>query len=79
MLLRIKVSSQVKNFFDGQALSVFVPSQKGILQIFPRHIPLIAKLKEGIVRIQRDGSEIEVPILGGFLNVEKDQVSVLVF
>jgi len=50
----------------------------GELGIFPRHTPLITRIKAGSVRIEMaDGSEEFVFVAGGILEVQPNAVTVL--
>jgi F-type H+-transporting ATPase subunit epsilon len=50
----------------------------GELGIYPRHTPLISRIRAGSVRIQKpDGEEEFVFVAGGILEVQPDSVTVL--
>ncbi|MCX7225988.1 MAG: F0F1 ATP synthase subunit epsilon, partial [Burkholderiales bacterium] len=52
--------------------------EAGELGIYPRHTPLISRIKAGSVRIEMaDGSEEFVFVAGGILEVQPDRVTVL--
>ena len=80
--LRCTVVSPERPLFEGGADHVVVPGTKGELGIYPRHASLIAKLEPGIVRIHRPSSEgggvEKFAVGGGFLQVRKDVVTLLV-
>ena len=55
-----------------------LPGEVGELGIYPRHTPLISRIKAGSVRIQKpDGEEEFVFVAGGILEVQPDSVTVL--
>ena len=55
-----------------------LPGEAGELGIFPRHTPLITRIKPGSVRIEMaDGSEEFVFVAGGILEVQPNCVTVL--
>ena len=58
--------------------SVSVPSETGQLTILPHHIGLFATLVEGEVIIKTQDKEQYLAIGGGFVEVTKEKVSVLV-
>jgi F-type H+-transporting ATPase subunit epsilon len=80
--LRCTVVSPERPLFEGGAEHVVVPGTKGELGIWPRHASLIAKLEPGVVRIHRppsEGGAVEkFAVGGGFLQVRKDVVTLLV-
>jgi len=65
--------------FVGSALSVAVPGLAGDMVILAEHEPLISPLKAGLVRyLPADGSEQQVEISSGTLEVARNQATILV-
>jgi F-type H+-transporting ATPase subunit epsilon len=57
---------------------VALPGETGELGIFPRHTPLITRIRPGAVRIEKaDGSEEFVFVAGGVLEVQPNSITVL--
>lgn len=75
----LRVLSQTKVHFDGEVTSVYAPSTQGIVAILPRHTPFITQLKKGDLKITFENGEEIIPIKGGFINVEKNKTSVLIY
>ena len=76
--LHVDVVSAHESIFSGEARFVVLPGEAGELGIYPRHTPLITRVKPGAVRIELpDGSEVFVFIAGGILEVQPDCVTVL--
>ncbi len=74
----VDVVSAEESIFSGEAKFVALPGESGELGIYPRHTPLITRIRPGAVRIQRpDGSEEFVFVAGGLLEVQPDRVTVL--
>jgi F-type H+-transporting ATPase subunit epsilon len=72
------VVSAEESIFSGQARFVALPGEAGELGIFPRHTPLITRIKAGSVRIEMaDGSEEFIFVAGGILEVQPTSVTVL--
>ena len=65
--------------FSGEAEFVALPGEAGELGIYPRHTPLITRIKPGAVRIRVPGQAHEefVFVAGGLLEVQPDTVTVL--
>lgn len=57
---------------------VSVPSENGTLGVLARHAPLFTSLVEGEVKIVADKKEYYLAIGGGFMQVLKDKVIILV-
>ena len=77
--LHVDVVSVEENVFSGEASFVALPGEMGELGIYPRHAPLITRIKPGAVRIQRadNGQEEFVFVAGGILEVQPNAVTVL--
>ncbi len=74
----VDVVSAEESIFSGEARFVALPGEAGELGIYPRHTPLITRIRPGAVRIQKpDGSEEFVFVAGGLLEVQTDHVTVL--
>ena len=76
--IRVDVVSAEELIFSGEATFVALPGEVGELGIYPRHTPLISRIRAGSVRIQKpDGEEEFVFVAGGILEVQPDSVTVL--
>jgi len=76
--IHVDVVSAEESIFSGEARFVALPGEAGELGIYPRHTPLITRIKAGSVRIQlADGGEEFVFVAGGVLEVQPDRVTVL--
>jgi F-type H+-transporting ATPase subunit epsilon len=76
--IRVEVVSAEESIFSGDARFVALPGEAGELGIYPRHTPLITRIKPGSVRIERsDGTEEFVFVAGGVLEVQPNCVTVL--
>ena len=74
----VDVVSAEESIFSGEARFVALPGEAGELGIYPRHTPLITRIRPGAVRIEKaDGSEEFVFVAGGLLEVQPDHVTVL--
>ena len=76
--IHVDVVSAEESIFSGEAKFVALPGEMGELGIYPRHTPLITRIKAGSVRIEMaDGSEEFVFVAGGILEVQPHCVTVL--
>ena len=77
--LHVDVVSAEESIFSGEAKFVALPGELGELGIFPRHTPLITRIKPGAVRIQRadNGQEEFVFVAGGILEEQPGTVTEL--
>ena len=77
--LHIDVVSAEESIFSGEAEFVVLPGEAGELGIYPRHTPLITRIKPGVVRITPAGGGEEhlIFVAGGILEVQPKVVTVL--
>ncbi len=77
--IHVDVVSAEESIFSGEAKFVALPGEMGELGIYPRHTPLITRIKPGAVRIVRadNGEEEFVFVAGGILEVQPNSVTVL--
>ena len=77
--LRVDVVSAEQLLFSGAAEFVILPGEDGELGIYPRHTPLITRIKPGTVRIQvpEQAEEELIFVAGGVLEVQPNVVTVL--
>jgi F-type H+-transporting ATPase subunit epsilon len=79
MTVHVDVVSAEQSIFSGLAEFIAAPAEMGELGIYPRHAPLIARLKAGSLRMKvPDQAEEElVYVSGGILEVQPGVVTVL--
>jgi F-type H+-transporting ATPase subunit epsilon len=77
--IHVDVVSAENLIFSGEAEFVALPGEAGELGIYPRHTPLITRIKAGAVRIKVAGQAEEefVFVAGGILEVQPNAVTVL--
>jgi len=77
--IHVDVVSAEESIFSGEAEFVVLPGEAGELGIYPRHTPLITRIRPGVVRIRQAGSseEDQVFVAGGILEVQPHVVTVL--
>ncbi len=76
--MHVDVVSAEESIFSGEATFVVLPGEAGELGIYPRHTPLITRIRPGSVRIQKPGGEEElVFVAGGILEVQPKVITVL--
>ena len=80
MTVHVDVVSAEESIFSGLAEMVVVPGEQGELGIYPRHAPLLTRIKPGSVRIklaEKQGEETLIYVSGGILEVQPNVVTVL--
>lgn len=75
----MKIVSPEKIVFDGNVEKVTVPGTVGRFEILKDHAPIISSLEKGDVEyVSEDGEKTQFGILGGFVEVKKNNVSLCV-
>ena len=76
--IHVDVVSAEASIFSGEAEFVVLPGESGELGIYPRHAPLITRIRPGAVRIQKAGGEEElIFVAGGILEIQPRVITVL--
>jgi F-type H+-transporting ATPase subunit epsilon len=77
--IHVDVVSAEEAIYSGEAEFVVLPGEAGELGIYPRHTPLITRIKPGSVRIKPAGRNEEelIFVAGGVLDVQPTIVTVL--
>ncbi len=78
MGLTLKIISPEKIEFSGEVKSVLVPGTKGSFEILNDHAPIISSLQTGIVEYTTEKGKVQLAISGGFVEVQKNEVSLCV-
>jgi F-type H+-transporting ATPase subunit epsilon len=77
--IHIDVVSSEESIYSGEAEFVVLPGEAGELGIYPRHTPLITRIRPGSVRIKPAGGGAEelIFVAGGILEVQPQVITVL--
>ena len=77
--IHVDVVSAEELIFSGEAEFVALPGEAGELGIYPKHTPLITRIRPGAVRIKVAGQAEDefVFVAGGILEVQPNAVTVL--
>jgi F-type H+-transporting ATPase subunit epsilon len=77
--IHVDVVSAEESIFSGEAEFVVLPGEAGELGIYPRHTPLITRIRSGAVRIvpAGGGEEQLIFVAGGILEVQPKVITVL--
>jgi F-type H+-transporting ATPase subunit epsilon len=63
--------------YEADVEMVVTRAQSGELGVLPGHIPMVAPLQIGVVRMKKATNTELVAVSGGFLEVRPDQVTIL--
>ena len=77
-MLQLKIVSPEKVEYDGAAERILVPGTMGQFEILNHHAPIISTLQKGTVEYFNREGKSSLEIQGGFVEVQKNQVSLCV-
>lgn len=78
MTLNVRVIAPDRTVWDDTAQEIILPSTTGQLGILTGHAPLLSALDIGVMRVRADKDWIPLVLMGGFAEVEDNQVTILV-
>jgi len=78
MALTVRVITPDKTVWDDNAEEVVLPSTTGQLGVLSGHVPLLTALDTGVMRVRPGKDWVAIAIMGGFAEVDNDEVTVLV-
>jgi F-type H+-transporting ATPase subunit epsilon len=73
----LTVRSPTGVVFEGPVVSATLPTPDGPITVLAHHMPLIALLTDGELRIETGGREISLALAGGFLETGSNTATVL--
>lgn len=80
MTLTVRVIAPDKTVWDAVAEEVVLPSTTGQLGILTGHAPLLTALDTGVMRVRtnKNQSWTAIALMGGFAEVDDNEVTILV-
>lgn len=75
--LKVSIVTPDSTVYDSNVEMVSTKAQSGELGILPGHIPMVAPLQIGAVRLKNGNNTELVAVSGGFLEVRPEQVTIL--
>jgi F-type H+-transporting ATPase subunit epsilon len=78
MALTVRVVAPDKTVWDASAEEVILPSTTGQLGVLTGHAPLMTALDIGVMRVRSSKDWVAIALMGGFAEVENDEVTILV-
>lgn len=74
----LSVARLTETLYEGDALSLTVPGEDGVLTVLAGHEAFVTPLKAGVLRyVAGSGEETELEITKGILEVSDNQATVL--
>ncbi len=78
IIFHLDIVSAEESIYSGPVEFLVAPAQMGEVGIYPRHTPMLTRIKSGMVRIKAQLKEEElIYVSGGMLEVQPDIVTIL--
>lgn len=77
--MHVDVVSAEQSIFSGTAEFLVAPAEMGEIGIYPRHTPLLTRVKPGLIKIKlvNETEDVYIFVSGGLLEVQPHGVTVL--
>lgn len=75
--IQFKIVTPEKVLYDSLVEGVSFPTVDGEITVLPHHIPLIAAIKPGELKIKKDGKEEFFSVTGGVVEVDGKTITLL--
>ena len=77
--VQLDVVSSEDSLFSGQVAFVVIPTEMGEIGVYPKHEPLLGRVRPGVLRIKQDdrSEEILLAVSGGVVEIQPDCITVL--
>ncbi len=71
--LQLKIVTPEKLILEELVDSVTLPTTEGEITILPNHIPLIGELSSGDIVARKNGDDIPMALVGGFVEIKNNE------
>lgn len=75
--IKFQITTPERVVFHDEVDEVVLPTTQGEIGVLPHHIPLVALLVPGEVRIRKGSETTYMAVSGGFIQVRPESVTVL--
>jgi len=76
--IQFEIVTPEKSLLKDAVTQVTLPTQTGEITVLPEHIPIVSSLSSGVILAKKeDGADIIMSVSGGFIEVNKEKVSIL--
>ena len=76
-LFELKIIEPNGMFYEGESNFLEIVSVEGEMGVYKNHLPLTTILEPGVMKIHKDGEIKKLAIIGGFVEIQKEKITVL--
>ncbi len=77
MTLHLTITTPDSVLIDDEVQEITIPTTSGEVTILPGHAELVSELSDGEVTVTRNGKQDHIALIGGFLQVNPKEVTIL--
>ncbi|WIF96067.1 F0F1 ATP synthase subunit epsilon [Caminicella sporogenes] len=74
---QLEIVTPDRKFFEGEVNMVTVRTSEGDIGILKDHMPTVAPLSIGVIRIRQDGQLKQATCAGGFVSVDENKTTII--
>lgn len=75
--LKLSITTPEKTIYTDEVDQVTLPTHMGEITVLPHHLPLVALLQPGELRVVKGRDTVPLAVSGGFVEVRPDEIIVL--
>ena len=75
--MQVDIITPEKTVFSGEAISAVLPAWKGEMEVLNGHIPYIAVLKKGKIKVNTETGMNVFSVQEGYARVTRDSIRIL--
>lgn len=76
-MLHISIITPEKTVLEAEADEIIIPTIEGEIAVLPEHVPLLSQVGPGELIIKKGNNEDHLAVMGGFLEISHDKVTIL--
>lgn len=77
MSLHVQVVTPEKTVLETEADEIIIPTTEGEIAVLPHHVALLTQVAPGELMIKKNQQTQHMAVMGGFVEISKDSVSIL--
>lgn len=75
--IKFEITTPEKKVYSEDVEQITIPTLEGEITVLPGHIPLVAALRAGELKVIKNKEEIPMAVSGGFIEITPEKVVVL--
>ncbi len=73
----LEIVTPDRKFYDDEVNMATVRTVEGDIGILRDHVPTVAPLSIGVIKIKKDGKIIKATCAGGFVSIDEDKATII--